>query len=84
MGVSTSLCASGKTDGFALSVGPGMYVLVLYLLFTYFGHADQSGGTGVFFNTVNVWGEAQQAVTGGANCCHFMPSILPLLGCYLV
>ena len=48
---------------FVLSVGPGMYVLVFYFLFTYIGHADQSGGTGVFFfNTVNVWGEVQQAV----------------------
>ena len=31
-----------------------------------------------FFKLWYVWGEAQQAVTGGANCCHFMPSILPL------
>ena len=37
------------------------YVFVFYFLFTYFGHADQSGGT-VFLNTVNVWGEAQQTV----------------------
>ena len=24
-----------------------------------------------------MWGEAQEAMTGGANCCHFMPSTLP-------
>ena len=56
-------------------------VVVFYffiIFFIYFGLANQSGGTGIFFKHCECVGGVP-AVTGGTNFCHFMPSILPLL-----